>query len=71
LLHFDRFPFEHNDCRYLFDLIDYIIFEGRSKRGVENKIIYTDIKTGAARLKNNQIKIKALIENKKVEFKIY
>lgn len=68
---FDHFPFEHNDCRSLFDPIDYIIFEGLNKSGVVNKIIFTDIKTGAARLKNNQKEIKTLIENKKVEFKIY
>jgi len=68
---FDHFPFEHNDCRSLFDPIDYIIFEGLNKNGVVNKIIFTDIKTGAARLKNNQKEIKTLIENKKVEFKTY
>jgi predicted Holliday junction resolvase-like endonuclease len=68
---FDHFPFEHNDCRSLFDPIDYIIFEGLNKSGVVNKIIFTDIKTGAARLKNNQKEIKTLIDNKKVEFKIY
>jgi predicted Holliday junction resolvase-like endonuclease len=48
-----------------------VIFEGLNKSGVVNKIIFTDIKTGAARLKNNQKEIKTLIENKKVEFKIY
>lgn len=68
---FDHFPFERNDCRSLFDPIDYIIFEGLKKNGVVSKIIFTDIKTGAARLKNNQKEIKTLIENKKVEFKIY
>lgn len=68
---FDNFPFEHNDCRSLFDPIDYIIFEGLNKSGVVNKIIFTDIKTGAARLKSNQKEIKILIENKKVNFKTY
>jgi predicted Holliday junction resolvase-like endonuclease len=68
---FDHFPFQSNDCRSLFDPIDYIIFEGLHKKGVVNKIIFTDIKTGAAKLKNNQKEIKNLIENKKVDFKIY
>lgn len=68
---FDSFPFEHNDCRSLFDPIDYIIFEGLSKKGVVDKIIFTDIKTGAARLKNNQKEIKNLIQEKKVDFKTY
>ena len=68
---FDHFPFEHKDCRSLFDPIDYVIFEGLHKKGVVSKIIFTDIKTGAARLKNNQKEIKTLIESKKVDFKIY
>lgn len=68
---FDSFPFEHNDCRSLFDPIDYIIFEGLSKKGVVDKIIFTDIKTGGARLKSNQREIKSLIQEKKVDFKTY
>jgi hypothetical protein len=56
--------------RYI-DPIDYVIFEGLNKSGTVSKIIFTDIKTGAARLKNNQKEIKSLIENKKVDFKIY
>lgn len=68
---FDNFPFEHNDCRSLFDPIDYVIFEGLNKKGEVTKIIFTDIKTGAARLNNHQKEIKSLIQNKKVEFKLY
>lgn len=68
---FDNFPFEHNDCRSLFDPIDYIIFEGLNKNGIVNKIIFTDIKTGAARLKNNQKEIRSLIADKKIEFMVY
>jgi predicted Holliday junction resolvase-like endonuclease len=68
---FDHFPFDHNDCRSLFDPIDYVIFEGLKKNGVVSKIIFTDIKTGAAKLNMNQKVIKSLIENKKVNFKNY
>jgi predicted Holliday junction resolvase-like endonuclease len=68
---FDHFPFDHNDCRSLFDPIDYVIFEGLKKNGVVSKIIFTDIKTGAAKLNMNQKIIKKLIENKKVNFKNY
>lgn len=68
---FDSFPFEHNDCRSLFDPIDYVIFEGLNKKGIVDKIIFTDIKTGAARLKNNQKEIKQIILDKRVTFKTY
>lgn len=68
---FDNFPFANNDCRSLFDPIDYVIFEGLNKSGVVTKIIFTDIKTGNARLNNHQKEIKSLIQNKKVDFKTY
>lgn len=68
---FDHFPFEHNDCRSIYEPIDYVIFEGLTTKGIVTKIIFTDIKTGKARLKNNQKEVKSLIERKKVEFLTY
>ncbi|MFA6365490.1 MAG: Holliday junction resolvase-like protein [Candidatus Paceibacterota bacterium] len=65
------FRFSHNDCRSLFDPIDYVIFEGLSKNKTVNKIIFTDIKSGAASLKSRQKEIKSLVQNKKVEFRTY
>ncbi len=65
------FPFDRNDCRSLFDPIDYVIFEGLSKRGVVSKVLFADIKTGRARLKRNQKEIKMLVENKKVDWDTY
>jgi len=35
------------------------------------KILFIDIKSGAAKLKKNQKAIKTKIEEKKVEFKLY
>ncbi len=68
---FSHFPFSHNDCRSLFDPIDYVIFEGLNKSGTVSKIIFTDIKTGAAKLNKHQKDIKTLVGDKNVEFKIY
>lgn len=68
---FDHFPFEHNDCRSIYEPIDYVIFEGLTNKGIVTKIIFTDIKTGKARLKNNQKEVKSLIERKRVEFLTY
>jgi predicted Holliday junction resolvase-like endonuclease len=67
----DTFPYNHNDCRSLFDPIDYVIFEGLSKKGRVEKIIFTDIKTGRARLKPRQKEIKSAIETKKLFLKKY
>lgn len=65
------FPFEHYDCRSLFDPIDYVIFEGLHKKGAVSRIIFTDIKTGNARLKSSQKEIKELVNNKKVNMRVY
>ena len=65
------FMFEPGDCRSLFDPIDYVIFEGLSKKGRVDRIIFTDIKTGNAKLKSNQKVIKELVEKKKVKFDMY
>jgi predicted Holliday junction resolvase-like endonuclease len=67
----DGFRFKHNDCRSLFDPIDYIIFEGLSNKNHVDKIFFVDIKTGAARLSKKQKEIKTVISEGKVLFKKY
>ena len=65
------FRFERNDCRSLFDPIDYIIFEGLSKKNFVSKILFTEIKTGGARLNNHQKEIRTLVERKQVTWDTY
>lgn len=65
------FRFDRNDCRSLFDPIDYVIFEGLSQKGVVSKILFSDIKTGAAKLSKKQNEIKALVEKKKLGWDTY
>lgn len=65
------FRFDRNDCRSLFDPIDYVIFEGLSKKESVSRIIFADIKTGGARLKGNQKEIRSIVENKKIEWETY
>ena len=65
------FRFNHNDCRSLFDPIDYVIFEGLSNKGRVNKIFFVDIKTGKAPLKPRQKEIRNVVNDKKVIFKTY
>jgi predicted Holliday junction resolvase-like endonuclease len=62
----DDFRFDRNDCRSLFDPIDYIIFEGLSKRNSVSRILFIEIKTGKARLNDHQKEIRSLIERKQV-----
>jgi len=65
------FYFDRNDCRSLFDPIDYIIFEGLSKKNSVSKILFTEIKTGKARLNDHQKEIRSVVERKQVTWDTY
>ena len=67
----DGFTFNKNDCRSMFDPIDYVIFEGLSEKQKVDKIVFVDIKSGGARLSPKQKKIKQVVEDKKVDFQTY
>ncbi len=65
------FPFSRNDCRSLFEPIDYLIFDGLTRNGSVDKIVFVDIKTGDATLKANQREIRNLVERKRVSWDTY
>ena len=65
------FPFNHNDCRSLFEPIDYIIFEGLNKKNSVSKILFTEIKTGRANLTKKEKEIRKLVEGKQVVWETY
>ncbi|HVZ81603.1 MAG TPA: Holliday junction resolvase-like protein [bacterium] len=65
------FRFDREDCRSLFDPIDYVVFQGMSnKKKIEN-IFFMDIKSGNARLNNVQREIKEAVSSNNVNFDIY
>lgn len=65
------FRFLRNDCRSLFDPLDYVIFEGLSVKRLVSRILFIDIKTGAARLKARQKEIKSVVDSKRLSWHIY
>lgn len=67
----DTFRFDRNDCRSIFDPIDYIIFEGLSQKGRVSKILFADVKTGKAPLSPKQKHIRSLVQAKKIQFDTY
>ena len=67
----EGFTFNKNDCRSMFDPIDYVIFEGLSEKKKVDKIIFMDVKSGKARLSAKQRTIKRVVEDKKVQFRTY
>lgn len=68
---FKTFRFQKNDCRSIFDPIDYVIFEGLSLKGIVSKIFFIDVKSGNARLNARQREIKNLVGRKKVSWHTY
>jgi predicted Holliday junction resolvase-like endonuclease len=67
----EDFPLNRGDCRALFDPIDYLVFEGLSKKGSVTRLLFVEIKTGGGRLQENQRNIKDLVERKKIAFDTY
>jgi len=65
------FSYDCHDCRALFDPIDYIVFEGLTRKNRVESIQMIDIKTGGASLNERQMQIKHAIEKKRVEWETY
>ncbi len=71
ILSLDSFNYNHNDCRPMFDPLDYIIFEGLTENGIVENVTFVDVKTGNAKLTEGQKQIKQTILNKNVKFRTY
>ncbi len=67
----EGFPFNRNDCRPIFEPIDYLVFKGWSERGKVEELCFVDIKTGNARLNEHQKQVKDAVERGKVELQEY
>jgi predicted Holliday junction resolvase-like endonuclease len=65
------FGFNCHDCRPLFEPVDYIVFEGLTKKGMVESIQIIDIKTGQAGLNPHQQQIKNAIDERRVEWNTY
>ena len=64
------FGYEMEDCRFLANPIDYVIFEGASQGNVDH-ITFMDIKTGpTAGLDTHQRKIRDAINDNNVKFRV-
>lgn len=68
---FQDFPFSSNDCRSLFDPIDYVVFHGLSATGIVDKIFWLEIKTGGAQLNSRERQIRQLVQDKKLTWDLY
>ncbi len=64
-----EFPYNPKDMVFLGKWVDYIVIKDLHK-GNPSKIIFVEIKTGQSQLNQNEIKIKKLIDAKKVEYQL-
>jgi predicted Holliday junction resolvase-like endonuclease len=67
---FLTFPYKQNECRPLFDPIDYIIFAGLATKGRVEAIKFVDMKTGEARLSKGQRQIRDRVTEGKIKHKV-
>jgi predicted Holliday junction resolvase-like endonuclease len=67
---FLTFPYKQNECRPLFEPIDYIIFAGLSAKGRVEAIKFVDMKTGEARLSKGQRQIRDRVTEGKIKHKV-
>jgi len=63
----DKFPYNPHDLRWLGDPIDFVIFDGYSKKSPE-QIVFCEVKSGESNLTKTQSEIKELVEKKKVKW---
>lgn len=67
---FLTFPYKQNDCRPLFEPIDYIIFTGLSGKGRVEAIKFVDVKAGDGRLTKRQGQIRDRVVEGKIKHKV-
>jgi len=65
------FRLPRNDCRGIFDPIDYVIFENLSTKGQVSRILFAEVKALQAPLRARQKEIRSLVEAEKVSLDIY
>ncbi len=64
------FPANPEDCRTLFEPIDYVVFQGLKKGAVE-ALFFVDVKSGNAKLTDRQKEIRRTVEDGKVSLEVH
>ena len=64
------FPASPEDCRTLFEPIDYVVFQGLRKGSVE-ALFFVDVKSGNAQLTARQKEIRRTVEDGKVSLEVH
>jgi len=67
---FLTFPYRQNECRPLFEPVDYIIFTNLSKKQRVEAIKFVDVKTGNGRLTREQRQIRDRVGEGRIKHKV-
>lgn len=59
-----------SEAKFLGDPTDFIIFKGLDEKNI-SEVVFVEVKTGKARLNNNESSLKKVIEEKKVRYITY
>lgn len=65
-----KFPFRPSDMKFLGSPIDFIIFDGASEEDIK-QVVFLEIKSGDSKLSPQEKKLKQVIENGKVYWKMF
>ena len=63
------FPHEPFDCRSLFEPIDYVAFDGMTKKGKIDSFSFIDVKTGRGRLNKHQRMIREAVTDCRLDYR--
>ena len=64
---FKDFKYDPHDMRFMGEPIDYIVFDGYSKKKLK-QIVFLEVKSGKSKLTKEQSELKKIIKKKKVKW---
>jgi predicted Holliday junction resolvase-like endonuclease len=64
------FPFNPRDARFLGSPVDFVVFDGLSEGDVR-RVVFVEVKTGAAQLSARERRVRNAVESGRVEFTEY
>lgn len=65
--YFPDFPFDPKDARFLGSPVDLVVFDGLN-RGELRRVVFVEVKTGAATLSGRERQVRDAIEQRRVEW---
>jgi len=64
------FPYLPTECRFVGKPTDFIVFKGMDEKDIR-EVVFVEVKSGKARLSNQEKKLKEAINKKRVRFEEY